>query len=77
MELNSDAVGGAVLRDALENTAGSYGLLRIQVGGRFGRFYRGLGSLQDPPVLRISRVRSVEWLPMTETKFHELMDRRH
>ena len=74
---NEQTVGARTLQHGLDRTFLRHGFLRITVEGRLGRSYGPgqYGLRQDPPVLRISAVRSAEWVPMTEREVFDFLNR--
>jgi hypothetical protein len=78
IDWEEDSVGVKAFEDALGRMSLGSGLVRITVEGRLGRSATStqFGVTLDPSVLRISAVRSVEFLPMTEAEVGAVLDRR-
>jgi hypothetical protein len=74
---NEQTVGARTFEHALDRTSLRNGPLRITVEGRLGRSYGPghFGLEQDPHVLRISALRSAEWVPMTERQMFNFLNR--
>ena len=77
IDWNDQTVGASAFQHALEAAFPRQGLLRITVEARLGCSYGPgrYGLIQDPPVLRISAVKSIEWMPMTAREESDFLDR--
>ncbi|WP_162806205.1 hypothetical protein [Sphingosinicella terrae] len=76
MDWDDETIGASRFEQALRAHAFEPGLLRIEVEGRLGRSYGPgpFGLSQDPPLLRLDAVSSVEWLPMTQEEVARRLD---